>query len=108
MRCIPLRLLPSTMTWRAPSTGRTGGYSDERHEVSHVRLDRSRQSVVRDWSVADGVTGTVYVDATNSVGEVPPVGALVSVDGADEMVVRSVSPCYGMGGRLHHTELVVG
>ena len=53
-------------------------------------------------------SSTVYVDAANSVGDVPPVGALVSVDGADEMVVRSVSPCYGMGGRLHHTELVVG
>jgi hypothetical protein len=110
MRQIPPQLLPSTMTWHAPLGGRSGQgeWEDTAHVTSHVRLDRSRTSTIREWSTADGITGTVFVDAVNSVGDVPPVGALVSVDGADPMTVRSVAPYYGFGGALHHTEIGVG
>ena len=110
MRPIPLSLLPSTMTWHAPKGGRSGAgeFEDEGHVVEHVRLVPSQQTTVREASMRDPVSGTVYVDAVRSVGDVPPIGALVSVDGAKPVVVRSVAAFEGRGGRLHHTELGVG
>ncbi len=109
MRPIPIGLLPSTMTWYAPKGGRSmaGEFEDEGHEVEHVRLDRSQGSTVRDASVRDHVAGTVYADAANSVGDLPPVGARVVIGGFDG-VVRTSQTFYGFGDRVHHTELGVG
>lgn len=110
MRQIPASLLPSTATWRAPKGGRSGAgeYEDESHTVSRVRLDQTRSQVVREASVHDPWYGTLYVDARASEGEVPPLGALVSVDGGPELLVRAVEPMRDLGGHLHHTEVTLG
>lgn len=114
MRPIPTSLLPSTMRWRAPSDpdlGMGGEYGDRR-TVRHVRFQparaRAQGGSVQAYSRYEGPSGTVFVDARNSEGPVPPVGALVSVDGGREAVVRRVTPLYGLGGLLHHTEIEVG
>ena len=49
---------------------------------------------------------TTIVDAANSSGEVPPVGALASVDGGPEMSVRKVD-AYRCVGEVHHYEIEV-
>lgn len=110
MRQIPASLLPSTAAWRAPKGGRSGAgdYEDESHELGRVRLDQSRSQAVRDASVHDPAAGTLYVDARASVGEVPPIGALVSVDGGPWLLVRAVAPMRDRGGHLHHTEVTLG
>lgn len=106
MRPIPLSWLASSMTWRPPlGSGLGGEFGDER-ETSPVRFEASRSSSTRAYQSADGPSGTVWVDARNSSGGVPPVGSLVSVDGGPEMVVTAVRP-YRVRGDLHHTELEV-
>lgn len=109
MRPIPLPLLPSTMTWYAPKGGRSmaGEYEEEPHVVEHVRLGRSQGSTVRDASVRDHAAGTVYVDAVNSRGDLPPVGARVVIGDFDG-VVRSSETFRGYEDEAHHTELGVG
>jgi hypothetical protein len=102
------------MTWREPAdpaTGMGGGYGPE-HVTERVRLEMSASRAaggsMEAYSRYEGPSGTVFVDARNSEGGVPRVGALVSVDGGSEMQVRAVSPLRGLGGALHHTELEVG
>lgn len=111
MRHIPARLLRSTMTWRAPSDGADGlgGEYGEAHVTERVGMyRRSRASASggaeTTYEVADQEGATVFVDAALSVGDVPPVGALVSVDGGPEMVVWQVKPEWCPEG-LHHTEI---
>lgn len=114
MRQIPPSLLPSTMTWRDPADpagGMGGSYGPER-VTEHVRFEgsaaRSSGGYAGDYEVFGQGGGTVWVDAANSVGGVPQVGALVTVDGSREMTVRSVLSLFTWDGRLHHTELEVG
>lgn len=109
---IPQRLLPSTMTWRAPVDDDFGGSYGEVQTTMHVRFERHMPHAaggsVTDYAVYEQPTGTVWVDAVASVGGVPPVGALVSIDGGPELPVRRVSPYETVHGALHHTELEVG
>lgn len=109
---IPQRLLPSTMTWRAPVDDDFGGTYGPARTVRHVRFERHDPRAVGgsapDYTRYEQPTGRIWIDAVTSTGEVPPVGALVSVDGGPEMPVRRVSPYETMRGRLHHTELEVG
>lgn len=104
MRQIPAGWLTSDMEWRAPLPGGEGYAEPE--ATLHVRLELARPRSVREWSQGDAVSGTVFVDAVNSEGDVPPRDSLVSVDGGPEMVVREVRPYY-VRGELHHTELAV-
>jgi len=110
MRPIPMSLLPSTMVWKAPKGGRSGAgeFEDGRHTLAHVRLVSSQGTTVRDATMHDPAAGTVFVDAVHSTGELPPLGALASIDGAPGLVVRSVQRLYGRDGRLHHAEIGVG
>lgn len=114
MTPIPLSLLPSTMEWRAPEEGEDGlgGEYGDPVTVEHVRFDEQRPRSTGGYSEQyqrfEGPSGTVFIDARNSRGEVPPVGALVSIDGGREMPVKAVKPFRGFCGRLHHTELEVG
>lgn len=94
------------MTWRPPLGSGLGGEFGEARTTEPVRFERSRAASRSSYQSADGTGGTVWVDARNSSGEVPPVGSLVTVDGGEEMVVREVRP-YHVRGELHHTELVV-
>lgn len=113
MRAIPPSLLPSAMTWRAPSTDPMAmdGEHGEPVAVERVRFEESRQRAAGGYSSEyqryDGPSGRIFVDAVNSSGEVPPVGALVSVDGGSEMAVKKVDVhrCFG---EVHHYEIEVG
>lgn len=113
LRPIPFSLLPSTMVWRAPadSTDGLGGEYGAEQTTSHVRFEPSTsraQGGSQDlYETYEGSAGTVFVDAIVSDGAVPPVGAVVTIDGGAEMVVRTVTPLYGLLGKLHHTELEV-
>lgn len=113
-RPIPLTLLPSALLWKAPadsSEGMGGEYEQEqltmnvRFEPTTARAKSGSESM---YETYEGSSGTVFIDAVNSVGDVPPLGSVVSIDGGIEMVVRSVTPLYGFGNKLHHTELEVG
>lgn len=110
MRPISMSLLPSTMVWQAPKGGRSGAgeWESERHTLAHVRLVSSQGTTVRDTSMHDPEAGTVYADAVHSTGELPPLGALATIDGAPGVIVKSVQRLYGRDGRLHHTEIGVG
>lgn len=92
------------MRWRAPLPG--GIDYAEPQETQHVRLEIARTRTVREWSQGDALSGTIFVDAVNSTGDIPPRDSLVSVDGGSEMIVREVRPYY-VRGTLHHTELAV-
>lgn len=105
LRPIPRRLLPDSMTvW--PTDG-AGGHGDAR-VVRHVRFD-AKDAVSDDAHRESAVAGTVYVDAANSAGAFEvPAGSRVRVGGLPPMLVRSCRACRGLGGRVHHWELVVG
>lgn len=110
MMPIPSALMPSTMRWRDPADpkrGMGGEYGPER-VTAPVRFEGSRQRAGSDYSRYAGPSGKVWVDARNSEGGIPLVGALVSIDGGPEMAVRRVSPFFTRRGELHHTELEVG
>ena len=94
------------MTWRPPLGSGLGGEFGEASVTEPVRFERSHSDSRAAYQSAGGPGGTVWVDARNSAGEVPPVGSLVTVDGGAEMVVREVRP-YFVRGDLHHTELTL-
>ena len=48
----------------------------------------------------------MFVDSANSGGEVPPVGALASIDGGPETSVKKVD-VYRCFGEVHHYEIEV-
>ena len=112
MRAIPPSLLPSTMTWRAPSTDPMAmdGEYGEPVTVEGVRFEENRPRSTGGYSSEyqryDGPAGRVFVDAANSSGEVPPVGALASIDGGPEMSVKKVD-VYRCFGEVHHYEIEV-
>lgn len=113
MRAIPTYLLTSRMEWRAPSGDprSMGGEYGARQATERVRFEPSEARATGGsmplYERYDGPTGTVFVDARNSVGGVPPVGSLVSVDGGPEVPVRSVEELRGFSG-VHHWEVSVG
>lgn len=106
MRPIPRSWLASTMTWRPPAASGLGGEFGEPSVTAPVRFERARADSRSAYQSAGGAGGTVWVDARNSSGGVPPVGSLASVDGGDEAIVREVRP-YFVRGELHHTELTL-
>lgn len=102
------------MRWHAPADpadGAGGEYGPER-VTERVRFEATDSRVsggfAGDYQRHEAPSGTVWVDAANSAGDVPPVGSLVTVDGSREMVVRSVEALRGFGGEVHHWELAVG
>lgn len=113
MRAIPASLMPSTMTWRPPEDPKTGmgGEYGEEQVTAPVRFEEQRPRAtggsMPQYERYENPGGTIWVDARNSVGGIPPVGSLVSVDGGREMVVKAVKPYYGRAGELHHTEIEV-
>lgn len=107
-------MLTSVMTWRAPSTdpGAMDGEYGDTYTVENVRFERTDARAsggyANQYQRYDGPTGTVFIDAARSVGEVPPVGALASVDGSAEMAVVSVDELRGPNGEVHHWEVTLG
>ena len=104
LRPMPLRLLDVDALVRVPDG--IGGFA-EGVAVSRVRFVR-KQSVVDDaHRLADAGTGTVYVDALNSVGAFEvPAGSRIDV-GGHSYLVAEVRRCADFNGHVHHWELVV-
>ena len=101
------------MAWRAPSADPAAmdGEYGEPVTVEHVRFEEERQRPTGGYSSEyqryDGAAGRIFVDAENSVGDVPPVGAVVSVDGGGEMAVRKVTAFRDFTLNVHHWEIEV-
>lgn len=109
---IPLSVLTQSMTWRPPSDdpdAMDGEYGEER-TCSHVRYEPTRRRAsggyASEYERYDGPQGRIFFDARNSIGEVPCVGALVSVDGGPEMSVQGVVEYRGYRC-VHHYEIEV-
>lgn len=111
---IPRGLLPSSMSYRDPADTEDGfgGEYGPAKVTAHIRFEQSDARAsggsMPSYERHESPSGRIWVDAVNSSGGVPAVGALVSVDGGPEMAVRRVTPYHGSNGRLHHTELEVG
>lgn len=114
MMQIPKRLLRDRMVVLLPDP--EADYAGEYAERSEVRgvLFRGKAQLGRSsWSLADGASGRVYIDAQNSQGAfAPPVGARVEVSGPGipgtlAMEVKACAPYCGLRG-LHHWEVDVG
>ena len=104
LSAIPKRFLPDSMLVRMPDS-----YGDlgDAVEVSHVRFTR-KQSVCGDGHrSADAGAGRVYIDAVNSTGAFEvPAGSRVEICGRSYLVAEC-KRCEGLGGKVHHWELVV-
>ena len=114
MMQIPKRLLRDRMVVLLPDpeADYAGEYA-ERREVRGVLFQGRAQLGRSSWSLADGASGRVYIDAQNSQGAfAPPVGARVEVSGPGipgtlAMEVKACAPYRGLRG-LHHWEVDVG
>lgn len=114
MMQIPKRLLRDRMAVLLPDpeADYAGEYA-ERREVRGVLFQGKAQLGRSSWSLADGASGRVYIDAQNSQGAfAPPVGARVEVSGPGisgtlAMEVKACAPYCGLRG-LHHWEVDVG
>ena len=105
IRPIPRAALPDTMTVRAPLAD--GGF-EEPEIIVGVRFERTQSVVDDEHRSADAGTGTVFVDAVNSIGAFDvPAGSRVAV-GGQSLYVREVPRCEDLFGRVHHWELKVG
>lgn len=114
MMQIPKRLLRDRMVVLLPDpeADYAGEYA-ERREVRGVLFQGKAELGRSSWSLADGASGRVYIDAQNSQGAfAPPVGARVEVSGPGisgtlAMEVKACAPYCGLRG-LHHWEVDVG
>ena len=114
MMQIPKRLLRDRMVVLLPDpeADYAGEYA-ERSEVRGVLFQGKAQLGRSSWSLADGASGRVYIDAQTSQGAfAPPVGARVEVSGPGipgtlAMEVKACAPYCGLRG-LHHWEVDVG
>ena len=103
-RPIPRSALPDTMSVRVPLA--EGGF-DEPRLVCNVRFERAQRAVADEHRSADAGSGTVFVDAVNSIGAFEvPVGSRVAVGGRS-MMVTTTCACTDLFGRVHHWELDV-
>lgn len=107
MIAIPKRLLPDTMTVEVPDTvAAYGGHYLEAVTIEHVRFERAEQISKRDYALADGATGRIFVDAVNSEGAFAvPIGSRVTI-GTNRMTVLACHRLVGFSG-IHHWELDV-
>ena len=104
LRPIPVRLLSEDAVVRVPDGA--GGFA-EGVAVSRVRFVRTQSVVDDDHRSADAGAGTVYVDATNSVGAFEvPAGSRVDI-GGHSYFVAEVRRCEDFNGHVHHWELTV-
>jgi hypothetical protein len=102
---MPTRLLPDNMLV-FPSDG-SGGYGPARL-IRHVRFEMC-DSVVDDGHRSSAVSGTIFVDATNSKDAFEiPAGSKVLVNNLPRMYVKSCRRFCIVRGQIHHWELQVG
>ena len=105
VRPIPRGALPDNMTVREPLADGTFG---EPRLVCNVRFERTQRVCTDEHRSADAGSGTVFVDAVNSIGAFEvPVGSRVAIKG-HSLFVRECHACCDLFGRVHHWELKVG
>ena len=105
---ITRRLLTSTAVVQVPAKGSLGGVYAEPVELRRVAFERAQEVRQTGYQLADGPSGTMYVDAVATEGAFRvPVGSLVSVDGS---VPVAVTRCEELrcGGQVHHWEVELG
>ncbi len=104
---IPKRLLPDIMTVEVPDTDAAyGGHYLKPRTISHVRFESAEQISTRDFALADGATGRIFVDSANSEGSFEvPIGSRVTI-GENRMTVLACHRLVGFSG-VHHWELDV-
>lgn len=104
---IPIRLLCDDMTVEVPDQDAAyGGHYKDPVTISHVRFERAEQISKRDYALADGATGRIFVDAVNSVGAFEvPIGSKVTI-GDRRMAIIACNTYVGLSG-IHHWELDV-
>jgi len=92
------------MTVRTP---RGDGTYGEPQLICNVRFERTQKVSDDEHRSADAGSGTVFVDAMNSIGAFEVVaGSRASVNGHSMMVAESHT-CCDLFGRVHHWELKV-
>lgn len=105
---IPRHLLTDSMTVReSDSEADYAGQYLEPRTVGRVCFQGREQLGRTSWSLADGASGRVFVDAVNSVGAFEvPVGSRVEVAGRS--MECKACQAYRAFGRVHHWEVDVG
>lgn len=103
---IPRALLGSTAQVRVPAEGKYGGTYGDPQTIAGVRFVPAADMVRSGYVLTDGAKGMLFIDARSSDGAFElPVGALVSIDGAEELSVAKCSAFAGFGNQVHHWEL---
>ena len=108
MMQIPKHLLTDAMTVREPDPAAdyAGKYLEPR-TIGGVCFQRREQLGRTAWSLADGATGRVFMDAVNSVCAFEvPVGSRVEING--RAMECKACQAYGAFGFVHHWEVDVG
>ena len=108
MMQIPRHMLTGSMTVKLPDpeADYAGTWAEER-TVSGVCFQRREQLGRSSWSLAEGASGRVFVDAVNSAGAFEvPVGARVEIAGRS--MECKACQAYEAFGRVHHWEVDVG
>lgn len=113
---LPWSVLPSTISVRERvEDDEHGGSYKDAYSIAHVRFERAASIAAEPsggaqggYVIATGAKGRIYIDAENSTGARPIAeGALVSVDGGDEMEAATVSRYDNLDGSPHHWEVDV-
>lgn len=113
---LPATLLPSTVSVRERvEDDEHGGSYAEPYAIAHVRFERAAaisaeaSAGAQDgYVVTTGSKGRIFIDAENSTGARSIAeGALVYVDGGDEMEAATVSRYDNLDGSPHHWEVDV-
>lgn len=116
MAPLPKSVLPSTISVRERiEDDEHGGSYDDTYEIANVRFERAAAIAAESdagaqggYVIATGTKGRIFIDAVNSTGARSITeGALVSVDGGDEMEAATVSRYDNLDGSPHHWEVDV-
>ena len=104
---IPKPLLPSDMdVYLVDPDSKRGGVYLEPFTIGRVRFESSEALSVTDYSLTDGASGRIWIDAVNSVDpQEVPAGSKVVIDGQKLHVLTCAT--YRIGRRIHHWELDV-
>lgn len=105
---IPRHLLTDSMLVKLPDpeADYAGTWKEERR-VGRVCFQSREQLGRTSWSLAEGASGRVFVDALNSEGAFEvPAGARVEVNG--RAMECKACQAYRAFGRVHHWEVDVG
>ncbi len=104
IRPIPRSALPDVMTVRTPLED--GTYS-EPQLICNVRFERTQKVLDDEHRSADAGSGTVFVDAMNSIGAFEVVAGSRAIVNGHSMMVAESHTCCDLFGRIHHWELKV-